>query len=445
MWDQRTGIQQGVLLEIATQGLSMKEIEERECCPDQSQGGVANRNRDESKRDPEVRTMKRFAFGVFLVTLLLAVGKGVLAHLSGSLALKADSLDSATDSVASLMIWIGLGLSTRKTRLFPYGLYKIENFMSVVVAVLILMVGVQIAREALQTPTAIPQVTWPVLAGMLVSVVVSSLMAYFASALGRRTHSPTLQAEGKHRLVDVLSSTVVLGSLVSARFGFRVDRMAALLVLAFILWAGFQLLRDGMRVLLDASLDSETLERIRTLLESHRGVASVNFLAGRNAGRFQFVETALALRTDNLTQAHRLTEEIEETIRKEIPHVERVLIHAEPARREKILVAVPLADMGGAISGHFGEAPFYALVELKTDTGEEEGREVRVNPFASLPKGKGVRVAEWLIGLGTDVVLVKEPLRGKGPGYALDSAGVTVVLTDAEEVSAAVPSALASA
>jgi cation diffusion facilitator family transporter len=404
----------------------------------EAQGRQAIPDRSNAAGDPEGRAMKRFALGVFVVNLLLAGGKGFLAHLSGSLALKADSLDSATDSVASLMIWIGLRLSTRKTRLFPYGLYKIENFMSVVVAVLILLVGVQIGREALRTPTALPQVTWPVLAGMLVSVLVCSLLAYSAASLGRRTHSPTLVAEGKHRLVDVLSSTVVFCSLVSNTFGFRMDRVAALVVLALILWAGLELLRDGMRVLLDASLDSKTMQTIRSILESHPEVGSVQFLAGRNAGRFQFVETSLALRTDNLNRAHRVTEGIEGAIRREIPHVERVLIHVEPVRPERILVTVPLADLSGTLSDHFGEAPFYALVWVKADGGHEESREIMANPFASVPRGKGMRVAEWLIDLKADVVLVKEPLHGKGPGYALDSAGVEVRLTAANDLSEAV-------
>jgi predicted Fe-Mo cluster-binding NifX family protein len=247
-------------------------------------------------------------------------------------------------------------------------------------------------------------------------------------------------AEGKHRLVDVLSSTVVFCSLVSNTFDFRVDRVAALVVLAFILWAGLELFRDGMRVLLDASLDSKTMQTIRSVLESHPEVGTVQFLAGRNAGRFQFVETSLALRTDNLNRAHRVSEEIEGAIRREIPHVERVLIHVEPVRPERILVAVPLADMCGTVSDHFGEAPFYALVWVKADGGQEESREIMANPFASVPRGKGMRVAEWLIDFKADVVLVKEPLHGKGPGYALASAGVEVRVTAASDLSEAVGS-----
>lgn len=395
---------------------------------------------ESAENDAELRAMKRVALGAFVVSLLLAGLKGGLASHSGSLALMADSLDSATDSVASLMIWIGLGLSSRKTRLFPYGLYKVENLMSVVIAVLILAAGVQIARKALQTPEQLPHVTWPVLGGALAGVIASSLLAWYARNVGRRTRSPTLLAEGKHRQVDVLSSLVVLGALISNCFGFRVDRIAAGMVLVFILYASTELFRDGMRVLLDASLDAGTMSRIQSILESHPLVGEVSFLAGRNAGRFRFVETALTLKTDDLRKAHRISDEIEALIRREVPHVERILIHAEPCCPSRILVALPLADMFGSLSSHFGEAPFFAFLWLKVETGEVESREILANPVASIPKGKGVRVAEWLIERKTDQVRVREPLKGKGPGYALESAGVEVKLTEAADLTELVES-----
>lgn len=390
--------------------------------------------------DREARGIKRVAAIAFLVSLLLAALKGWLAHISGSLALMADSLDSASDSVASFMVWVGLQIAVRKSRSFPYGLYKLENLMSLVVAVLILLAGAKIARDAFRSPAELPHVTWPLLGGVLAGVVICSLLAWYAWRVGRRTSSPTLIAEGKHRVVDVLSSTVVLCALVSNSFGFRVDRPAAVLVVVLILWAGFELLRDGMRVLLDASLDAETMGIIRSTLESHSGVEGITFLAGRNAGRYRFVETALTLRTHDLEKAHRISEEIEEAIRREVPHVKRVFIHVEPPKRESLLVAMPLAAAAGTLCIHFGEAPFYGFARVKVKTGEIERCEVVANPFASIPKGKGVRVAEWLVDHKVHVVLVKEALKGKGPGYVLENAGVEVRVTDVDMMSDAVDS-----
>jgi divalent metal cation (Fe/Co/Zn/Cd) transporter len=59
---------------------------------------------------------------------------------------------------------------------------------------------------------------------------------------------------------------------------------------------GWDLLRDAMRVLLDASLERETLDAIRRLLEADPAVTGSKWITGRNAGRFRFVEAGVSLR-----------------------------------------------------------------------------------------------------------------------------------------------------
>ncbi len=75
----------------------------------------------------EAVRIQRVALYAFLINLGLAMMKAVLAAVSNSLAVTASAIDSATDSAASLALYGGLKLSTRKTKSFPLGLYKIEN------------------------------------------------------------------------------------------------------------------------------------------------------------------------------------------------------------------------------------------------------------------------------------------------------------------------------
>jgi len=103
----------------------------------------------------ETRQIQRVALYAFLLNLGLAGLKVVLAYFSGSLAVAASAVDSGTDSVASLAVFGGLKLSTRKSLTFPYGLYKIENVISVIVAIFIFLAGFEIARKAL-SPAAEP-------------------------------------------------------------------------------------------------------------------------------------------------------------------------------------------------------------------------------------------------------------------------------------------------
>ena len=88
-----------------------------------------------------------FAIGVNLVLFGI---KYLFGELSGSVALKAEAIHSLSDVIASSTVFVGLIIAKRKTRSFPYGLYKVENLVSVVVALAIFYAGYEIALEAIK-------------------------------------------------------------------------------------------------------------------------------------------------------------------------------------------------------------------------------------------------------------------------------------------------------
>jgi len=64
------------------------------------------------------------AFYSTLLNIFVAGAKGVLAWLSGSAALLADTIHGFSDTFASLLVLVGIRLSKRKFEAFPWGLYK---------------------------------------------------------------------------------------------------------------------------------------------------------------------------------------------------------------------------------------------------------------------------------------------------------------------------------
>lgn len=393
----------------------------------------------DKKTDEETRLIKSVALYAFLLNLGLTVMKGVLAQTSHSLAVTAGAVDSGTDAVASLVLYGGLRLSVRKSPSFPLGLYKIENLISVFVALLIFFAGYEIAREALHPITTPPAISAGVVALLAAGTVAIYLFGRYAARVGRRTGSPTLIAEGRHRQVDVVSSLVVVFSTLTGYlgwefflFGISVDQVAAGLILIFIAWAGWGLLVDGMRVLLDASIDFQTLDRVRKILERDPMVVKVPSLTGRNAGRYRFLTVNVIVRTDDLSKAHEISERLESDIRDKIPRVERVVIHYEPQPRTHRRIAVPLANPSGIISDHFGSSPYFALFTMRLADLQLERRELIENPHANVDKAKGIRVAEWLVYQKVDQVFMKEDLSRKGPGYVFGNSGVTMKTTQAQ-------------
>lgn len=395
-------------------------------------GGEEKRNMKEGSADREARQIRRVAGYALLLNLVLAVMKGTLAVFSGSLAILASAVDSGTDVFASLIIYAGVRLSARTTKSFPLGLYKLENVASVVIALFIFLAGYEIAREVLSPAASLPDMNVSYVFLLLAATTATFLFGQYAMNVGRKTGSPTLMAEGRHRQVDVLSSLVVLISVSLSYFnvkfsvlGITIDQMGAALIIIFVLWAGWELLSDGMRVLLDASIDFDTLTLIRKTIENEPMIGEIRNLFARSAGRFCFIQATVTVKTQNLQRAHKISESIETKIRNEVPHVGRVLIHYEPEKKSHHIIALPLDDPSGVFSKHFGEAPYFGLLHLRTQDNSLEKQEIFENPHRLVKTGKGMRVAEWLVDKGIDHVVMKEDLSHKGPGYVLSNAGVT--------------------
>jgi predicted Fe-Mo cluster-binding NifX family protein len=223
----------------------------------------------------------------------------------------------------------------------------------------------------------------------------------------------------------------VFVAMIGQIIGVTLDRVAALIIVLLIGRMGWELLSDGMRVLLDASLDPQTLDQVREIITQQPAVVEVRSLMGRNAGRYRFIEAEVGVRVRELEKAHHIGRSIASSIREQVPHVERALIHVEPVNKPVRRFALPLNDHNNAVSQHFGTAPVFLMRDLRIPEGDLLNNSSVSNPFADAPRGRGLKVAQWLIEQQVDVLVTADDVRDKGPGYALGDAGIEVIVIDA--------------
>jgi cation diffusion facilitator family transporter len=393
----------------------------------------------------QVAGVERWGWYSIGINVVLAGLNLSVALASGSLAVEAELVHNLVDLLSAIGVLIGLKLSTRKTKAFPYGLYKLENVIAVVLAAMAFVTAYEIARDALVESSRHAVVDGWMLAGIVVAAVIPLAFSHFELRAGREANSPALIADAKEYRAHVFTTGVVFAALLAQWFDFPLDRIAALVVVVAIGKTGWEMLADGMRVLLDASLDPDTLLKIRETMLADPAVSEVKWVTGRNAGRFRFVEAEAVLRVQDLEKAEAATRRVEAEIRQRVPHVERVLIHAEPMARTHLRYAVPLVDPGGTLGQHFGEAPYFALVRIRLADGAIEERRILPNPYLAEERAKGIRTAEWLVAQQADVVVLKESMRGKGPVYVFGDAGIELRQTDASTLDEAIDTVVLSA
>jgi cation diffusion facilitator family transporter len=367
--------------------------------------------------------------------------KYIFSTLSGSIALKADAFHSLSDVVASSTVFVGLIIAKRKTKSFPYGLYKVENLVSVMVAIAIFYAGYEIVMEATKDMAVELKNIWVTIASVLCVIAITYGYSRYAIKVGTEINSPSLIADAKHIGVDMFSSAMVLIVLLTSFAGVNMDRISAYIIVVIIAWSGGKILIDGIRVLLDASLDYKTLRIAEKLILDEPQVMEIQHLMGRNSGRYKFIEADIFLKTHDLDKAHFTAHRIEANIKRQIKNVDRVLIHYEPKKKENFIYAVPLTEANQhRISPHFGEAPYFGLITVRIKDKKAIDQKIVENPFTQVAHGKGILVAEFLNKHQIDVIITQESFEGKGPYYVFSNAAVENLLTEEETVDSALES-----
>ncbi|MEJ2671059.1 MAG: cation diffusion facilitator family transporter [Deltaproteobacteria bacterium] len=377
------------------------------------------------------------ALASVLVNLLVTGLKYFLGVFSGSLALLADAVHSSADVVSSASIWAGIRLSRRKSKRFPYGLYKVENLVALMTSVIILLAGYEIVHKVLWAGERVKAARLPyAMAGVVGIAVILLTFSRFELIRARKLNSPSLQADAQHLATDLFSSCVILLGLAGTywRVKFPLDKVAALIIVVLIVWVGVKIALDAIRVLLDASLDFNTLNTIREIILEMPQVSKINALTGRNSGRFKFIEADLALKVRELEKAHFVANQIEGRIKDQVPHVDHILIHYEPMKKETSIIALPLAEDQGHLSEHFGEAPYFLLITLRNRDKKLLSEKLLPNPHRAVLSGKGIQVSEWLISQGVDEVIAAKSFEHKGPYYVFADAGVVMQQTDQKDI-----------
>ena len=270
------------------------------------------------------------------------------------------------------------------------------------------------------------------------TILITYTFSRYELRRGRKIGSPTLIADAQHIKTDMLSSGVIFFGHLGGLFRLPLDRVAALVMVFFIGRAGLVIFLDAIRVLLDASLDFVTLDRVKNIILEDRKVDTINALWGRNSGRFKFIEADIILKVHDLDRAHAVSRRIEGEIKKKVSNVDHILIHYEPQKRETRMCAIPLADDKRTVCDHFGDAPYFYLATLRESDGTILEERFLHNPFLQEEKGKGIKVSEWLVQQGANTVFNRRDFKGKGPSYVFSDAEVDVHITESESLEEAI-------
>ena len=283
------------------------------------------------------RLEKRAPLVATAISLLLAIIKLTVGIMSGSVALLASAVDSIMDMFVSVFNFLAIRLSDRSPdEQFPFGYGKVEALAATLEGLVVMGSGFFIFYESVQkfihkeTVTHIPLSV----AVMLVSITVVGGLVAFLAYVVKKTNNMVIKADLLHYKTDLYSNSAVLLSLAIIYFTdwYWIDILFGAAIGIYIIKEAYELVSEGVHVLLDVSLPKEEVDKIIQIVTENPDVKGFHFLKTRYAGKFKFVELHVVLTPDViLLQAHRVADEIEDQIKQIDPDSRwHVMIHLDP-------------------------------------------------------------------------------------------------------------------
>ena len=204
----------------------------------------------------------------------------VVGLLSGSLALISDSAHMLTDAAAIALALVAIRLAARPASGgYTYGLKRAEILSAQANGITLLLLAAWFCYEGVRRLITAPPVEGgPVLVTALVGIVVNIAAAWSVSKANRTS----LNVEGafQHILNDLFAfiATAVAGLIVLTTGFVRADAVAALVVAALMIKAGWALLRESGRIFLEAAPRGVDPDRVGAELAAVEGVSEVHDL-----------------------------------------------------------------------------------------------------------------------------------------------------------------------
>ena len=256
------------------------------------------------------------------VAAALTLMKLVIGIASGSVAVLASAVDSVLDMFVSIFNYFAISNSEKPAdKTFNYGRGKIEALASVIEGTIITISGLFLLYQAITKAIdgSVSQYLDISIYVMIMSLIITVSLVVYLNGVAKRTNSMVIKADALHYKTDVFSNVAVLSSLLLVTFtGYEIiDVFVGGGIALYIIYSAYELIHDGVLVLLDRAVDSELVSKIEEIIKENNKVNAYHLLKTREAANQTFVEVHLVFDCIiTLMEAHRASDSIENKIKK---------------------------------------------------------------------------------------------------------------------------------
>ena len=271
-----------------------------------------------------------------ILNCLLTLIKFISGVISKSSAMISDSVHSLSDVLSTFVVIIGVKISNKKADSdHPYGHERIECVSAIILSGMLFIIGALIGINGIKNVTNSSNLVMPgvlALIASIISIISKEAMYQYTIRVSKKINSAALKADAWHHRSDALSSIGSFIGILGSRLGFKVfDPLASVIISLCIIKVSIDIFKDAIDKMVDKSCDKEVIDKVISVIEKNESVKNIDDIKTRQFGNKAYVDVEISVDENLLLKdAHKVAEEIHDSVENEINIVKHCMVHVNP-------------------------------------------------------------------------------------------------------------------
>lgn len=271
-----------------------------------------------------------------ILNCLLTLIKFISGVISKSSAMISDSVHSLSDVLSTFVVIIGVKISNKKADSdHPYGHERIECVSAIILSGMLFIIGALIGINGIKNVTNSSNLVMPgvlALIASIISIISKEAMYQYTIRVSKKINSAALKADAWHHRSDALSSIGSFIGILGSRLGFKIfDPLASVIISLCIIKVSIDIFKDAIDKMVDKSCDKEIIDKVISVIEKNESVKNIDDIKTRQFGNKAYVDVEISVDENLLLKdAHKVAEEIHNSVENEINIVKHCMVHVNP-------------------------------------------------------------------------------------------------------------------
>ena len=269
-----------------------------------------------------------------LGNLFLLIIKGIVGIITNSQAMIADSINSASDIISSILTFIGNKIASKpRDEDHHLGHGKAEYIYSMLISILIILVAITVFKDSLVSlfnPSIFNFSIWYIIV-CIVTILVKLGLFLYTNKVAKVYNNLLILANSKDHRNDMIVTFFTLLSGILMYYGFNfVDSIVGIGISIFILATGIKIFIDSYDVLMDKTMNEDTKKEVLAIIKKYPDVKKIQHFNATPVGYlFQVSFTIFVDGNLSTFASHDIANKLEKEI-SALDDIYLTIIHVNP-------------------------------------------------------------------------------------------------------------------